>query len=403
MAEPEVTGPAPWQHGYDLEFLKQLAAPFKHALSPHCHGAFGVPKEREVAEALVSNEFVGDATVAALVSRMKVAGRQHDFTGRDVVTPAGDRVISKVGYLPGHEGELKDLIRTIMSVNSVATTGFFSTPVSALWLQIYEEDPVSVAAAKECGFTYMAGKVTAGGDVIGLYSAMAPRTPQVYPPEELACLGVVMDGYLSASHAETMLRELQAADEFWADHYSSYNKGKTWTAMALQGYDANDPTFIIKPAEMSKKWKAENEQRLTAIAAPTIIVDRFPLTMTIVDAIPGKKDRVRFMRLAPGGGELTRHADITDREAGVADGKIARIHLPLKTHPDVQFSSWGMRGNRATLTMPPLAMCYLDQRKPHAARNGSNVERIHLVIDVYSTPELRRAIAAAVAAGTICT
>ena len=396
--------PAPWQHGYTIEFLKELAAPFKHALSPHCHGAFGVPKEREVAEALVANEFVGDAKAAALVSRMKVAGRQHDFTGRDVVIPAGDIVISKLGYSPGHEAAIQPLVAKILSEHvPAASSGFFAAPAHAVWLQIYEEDPVSVSVARQCGFKYIAGKVTAGGDIIGLYAAMAERAPIAYQPEELACLGVIMPDYLSAGHAATMLKELQAADEFWADHYSSYNKGKTWTAMALQGYDPADPTFIIKPAEMSKKWKSENPQRMTAVAAPTVIVDRFPLTMTIVDAIPGKKDRVRFMRLAPGGGELTRHADITDREAGVADGKIARIHLPLKTHSDVQFSSWGMRGNRATLTMPQLAMCYLDQRKPHAARNGSDTERIHLVIDVYSTPELRRHIAAAVAAGTICT
>lgn len=39
------------------------------------------------------------------------------------------------------------------------------------------------------------------------------------------------------------------------------------------------------------------------------------------------------------------------------------------------------------------SLVYLDQRKPHAVRNDGAAERIHLVIDTVSTPELRQQIA----------
>jgi hypothetical protein len=43
--------------------------------------------------------------------------------------------------------------------------------------------------------------------------------------------------------------------------------------------------------------------------------------------------------------------------------------------------------------LPERALCYLDTRKPHAVINPGAADRIHLVIDTYAGPELRRMIA----------
>jgi hypothetical protein len=90
-----------------------------------------------------------------------------------------------------------------------------------------------------------------------------------------------------------------------------------------------------------------------------------------------------------GGGALSRHADITDRSAGIADGRIARIHVPIITNPAVVFRSIDLDGGVIEHHMPEGEATYLDVRKPHAATNGGTTDRVHLVIDVASSPALR--------------
>ena len=40
------------------------------------------------------------------------------------------------------------------------------------------------------------------------------------------------------------------------------------------------------------------------------------------------------MNLAPGGGELERHTDQVDPDAGVNDAKLMRFHFPIVTNTD---------------------------------------------------------------------
>ena len=71
----------------------------------------------------------------------------------------------------------------------------------------------------------------------------------------------------------------------------------------------------------------------------TKAAEHFPATLAACAQLaePEGCDRIRFMRLRAKGGELARHADITDREAGTADGMIARFHIPIVTSPAVRF------------------------------------------------------------------
>lgn len=85
---------------------------------------------------------------------------------------------------------------------------------------------------------------------------------------------------------------------------------------------------------------------------------------------------------------MTRHADITDLEAGTDPRKVLRIHIPLRTNPGVRFRSWGLDGQAVERHMDVGELWYLDTRKPHTAINGGETERIHLVVDTYSTPEI---------------
>src|SRR2546429_8288233 len=96
---------------------------------------------------------------------------------------------------------------------------------------------------------------------------------------------------------------------------------------------------------MSAQWKREHPvecQRYTVQDTP--LRGELPELEPLLAPILGLSlnvQRIRLMRLAPGGGELTRHADITDREAGVAVGNVTPPHPPLVTNPAVQLPRWG--------------------------------------------------------------
>ena len=160
----------------------------------------------------------------------------------------------------------------------------------------------------------------------------------------------------------------------------------------MRGY-ADDPAKVERPDEMSKAWKLAHADRLKDRPRDTYLAKECPVLMSIAAMVPGTKDRVRLMRLKAGDGELARHADVTLKSAGVADGKIARLHVPLTTNPEVVFTQWDHRGRIFEKHFPVGCLFCLDQRKPHRAVNGGASERTHLVIAVESGPELRSWIA----------
>ena len=95
------------------------------------------------------------------------------------------------------------------------------------------------------------------------------------------------------------------------------------------------------------------------------------------------------MKLKPGGGELERHTDQVDPDVGIQDGKLMRIHIPIKTNPNVEFTSWSTTGSKVIVNMEEGHCCALDIRKPHMAINNGNDWRTHLVIDVVANEQVR--------------
>jgi hypothetical protein len=92
------------------------------------------------------------------------------------------------------------------------------------------------------------------------------------------------------------------------------------------------------------------------------------------------------------GGSIKRHSDVIDREAGTTENKILRIHVPIFTNPLVRFTSWDRFGRQKTTHMKESEVWYLDTRKPHQVENNGNMDRLHLVMDVVSCPELLSAL-----------
>jgi hypothetical protein len=399
-----------WQHEIPIEELRRLAAPFKASNAAHVFGAFGLVKERDVAAALAEQRcsWINAGAAAAVVAFSRVlksASHATDFRGEPIVIPAGDLLVGDLGWALPPEDLAAPVAKLLDALWSRS-----GAPVQ--WVEWFAEDVPLREALRDLGFVILARKVMAGSEIkhVGCRAhdgaELAARARRCCPatlPHDLLTLGVLRPEALAVEAHETILGELHAfeaaaAGAAWLQHYSSYNKRESWTAFALRGFDAADPGFIIKPGEMSKKWKAEHPQRLHARAAWTIAASAFPRTLAILRLLLGERtpERARFMKLAPGGGELTRHADITDREAGTRDGALVRLHFPLITHEAVRFSAWNLSGERLDRYLPPRALCYLDQRKPHTVVNGSPIERVHLVCDVPSDAALRGILSAAV-------
>jgi hypothetical protein len=386
-----------WTRGFDLAFLKEVAGVYRQHFKPHCHGAFGLPKEKEAADAMAEKELAwvrsspGGPLAAVAIARLASRPQPHeDFCGRRATMQKGDLFIRSIA------GEPRALERLLYALLEKHGRG------RPAWVEAHVEIPETVAALEEAGFERVMTKVAAASDLKGLWlraPAGFSRRPEELEPADAPGVKVLVEDFLGDNALAAILGELEAYEaskaEAFAQHYSGYNKRQSWTAFALQGFSYAEPEFIIKPAEMSKNWKAENAARLEEPCGPTTAHASFPETLSILGRIPVEGfQRIRFMRLAGGGGELTRHADITDPDAGTANGKLARLHIPIRTNPGCLFRSWQLDGQEVRLHMPERSLSYIDTRKPHAVINPAEVERTHLVVDAWSGPELRELLAA---------
>lgn len=366
-----------------MGFLKRMAALFKADHGPHCYGAFGLMKELDIAEARAAGHLIwtkeGDA--CAIFRKAKSRSAIEDFAGNAAHVLPGDLAI-KAAAGPG----LDRLLPALMKRAEAPT----------VWLEGFVENPAFVKLAADLGFVQVMTKIAASSDLKGVWhiGEATKRLPPPLPPCDQPSRVILDPDFISDDERAAILGEADAAAELWAQHYSTYNKRHSWMAFALQGFDPADPTFIIKPVEMSKKWKEENPGRLTATCAPTIAAERFPVAMAVAARVPGPKERIRLMRLSSAGGELARHADITDPDAGTKDGHLSRIHIPLRSDPKCLFFTWDLDGTKHETHFPERAACYLDTRKPHAVRNPANVDRVHLVMDTFGSEQLRSRIAA---------
>jgi len=148
---------------------------------------------------------------------------------------------------------------------------------------------------------------------------------------------------------------------WWHAHLGPYHNGG-WEAISLwaPGGDYRNQTSRGGPF------------------AATEALTRSPQLQRAIDAVPGVKNRVRLMRLRPGG-EILRHSDpLTE-----IDPALLRLHVPITTNPAVDF-----RVDDRRVTMSAGETWHVDVRFPHQVRNNGADPRVHLVLDVRSSPQL---------------
>ena len=170
---------------------------------------------------------------------------------------------------------------------------------------------------------------------------------------------------------------------------TKYTKGNDWTAISLYGYGSKI-TDILKPGVLKSSVSVDEQLQWTSLHEATPLNPVFK----ILENLPCKYERVRFMKLEAGK-VIGKHSDKIDKDLGFDDGQIVRIHVPIRTNDDVVFSLF--ESPRAKVAheynLKTGHYYYMDVTKPHAVRNMSEVDRIHLVVDCYANDSLRTLIA----------
>lgn len=368
----------PWQRGIPLAYLKRVRECFRQFDEGHCFGAFAPFKENSIADYAAGDQLLvledGGAVVAA-AAVVRVAGKKtiNGFAGPLGSPVVGAVQVKRMACLPGCEGLLAELVAAYAGEDE-------------LWLEGWVESGQVLEVCELLGAARVGSKVMAASEIVGVFA----RDPAVVYPQDPHEDITLQKTRLTVKPQTIASAVAEIADSgvAFSQHYSGYNRGASWSALALRGFGGR-ADFIIKPEEMSRKWKAEHPDEMGWECGETLLWDALPTVVRIADAVPGEKERVRLMRLAPGGGELLRHADVTDPDAGIAEGRLLRIHVPLVTNPQVEFTQWLLSGEKKTVHMAAGEVWYLDTRKPHTAVNNGSTERIHLVLDVKSNAKLR--------------
>lgn len=382
----------PWQKGYPLEDLLEIENFYsrynQYSLSP-----FSEVKKHRIADALSKDTHKvfkdENRQVYARMDLKLVKSRSPINMYRDVIIgykEKGDKVITNLAWKDGCQEKLvEDLTKIDGDV----------------WLFVWNEDIVARGIAIASGFRRIGTKITSHAEMYAVFfkdkeetNSLWPMTsrnhPEISPLEICGLKKTIIPKkdllplvYALRDQLSTIENDLE-----WTDHYSNYNKKHAWNALSLRGYSP-DIGFITKPEEMSAKWKDEHknvEFRLQDTELRDILYRVEPL----LSYFPGIIHRVRLMGLAPGGGELMRHTDQVDPDAGVTDGKLMRFHFPLYTNDKVKFSTWRLNdGLQKTIHMGYGECWYIDVRKPHRAVNNGNSNRIHLVVDVEANFNVR--------------
>jgi len=351
-----------WQKGYELDTLVDWTNKFE-SYNKYCFSPFTKAKKNGMASALdkgLLHEHQGvvyEVRTAKAKSKIKMFGAGPEIA--EVLQ--GEQVISKISYSENNNVE---------SITNVLNE--FKEPI---WCHIFEEDKTLKDSVINSGFRKIGTKVSTFSDIVGVYYKGEREFTPVPQTENINILKTKLE--FDHNVIDDLSQYLIDMNLEYTNHNSNYNKGKAWQALSLMGHET-DSTYVDKYLDGEHPIvKTDLYYKLESK------VDHF------LDKIPGKFDRVRFMTLKPGGGELARHTDQTDPTWGTTDGKMVRLHIPLKTNDKVIFTSWDNNGERHIHNMKKGECWFLDTRRPHTAINGGDDIRIHLVADVWANDDVR--------------
>ena len=381
-----------WQKGIELDELLKLEKTWKQ-YNERCLSPFLEMKKNKIANAIDQGqyEFGHEWAIQSRVQKAKSKINMYSAYKIPIATvEKGDRVVDRIAC--NQPDPLVEALR-------------FNEDT---FLFINEEHNIDRFVASWAGFRKLGIKINTFGDIQGVY--FKDRVEGAFGKREFPEKNMMHDaefkvltqadfqpvpwvgaeGLRFGWICEALKERLEIMDYEFTNHYSNYNKDKSWSAISLRGYSP-DWGMITKPEEMSKKWKEENKD-VEFKLQDTELRKMFPEVEDLLKMLPGKPHRIRFMNLSPGGGELERHTDQVDPDAGVQDGKLMRFHFPIVTNKDVIFNQWDWNAKPVEVNMKIGECWYIDVRKPHRAINGGTEMRTHLVVDIEANEKVRALI-----------
>lgn len=158
---------------------------------------------------------------------------------------------------------------------------------------------------------------------------------------------------------QNCLKQLSSDD--WIAHFVKQNYQGSWDVIALRG-----PKGETHPIRQAYSDPSQSEFEDTPILAKLNYLEN------VLGSFKCPKKSVRLMKLKSGS-KIHEH---TDLDLSLNDGTV-RIHIPIVTHPDVKFYL------ASSLVKMAAGECwYLNFTLPHSVCNDSQVDRVHLVLDM---------------------
>jgi len=156
-----------------------------------------------------------------------------------------------------------------------------------------------------------------------------------------------------------LLTEAEAiSSAAWVPHFNKRVHEGTWCGVTLRGPGGEAHRIYPDPTGQLP-------------VADTPLLAHCPAAAAALSTLRCPVLIARFLDLGPGSTIHPHHDEGLGYDAGTV-----RLHVPLSGGPDVTFQLDGV-----PVAMAPGDCWYLDFRRPHAAANGSDRRRIHLVLD----------------------
>lgn len=384
----------PWQRNIPMEVLKEIES-FYQFYNEYAFSRFTQMNKQTIANGLAEETlclerdrherimYAYDCYSPKVKTTIESLGNEVTYK------KPGDFVISNVAYQPGFNSSIysEELVLFLKELTMIKW--------APMLIYIWEEDHLLKSGLNDIGFTKLCTQFKSTAEVVGLYVNNAFRTTRTITEvptvdkQALTQLARCQPFLDAAIHIEKKLNDL---DLKFVNHYSNYNKDDAWSAISLRGFSDNI-LMVEKPTAMTGRHKVNYEGKSFTLQN-TWLYEKFKTELDMILSSLNNPDieRIRFMKLAPGGGELTRHSDQVDKDIGTDDGKIMRFHIPIITNPNVEFSAWNWEGQKQTENMKRGSLWCLDLRKPHTVINNGESDRIHLVIDVICNDKIRKLI-----------
>ncbi|MFC4990682.1 aspartyl/asparaginyl beta-hydroxylase domain-containing protein [Rubritalea tangerina] len=165
---------------------------------------------------------------------------------------------------------------------------------------------------------------------------------------------------------EGLVRDLESLEKLeWIEHFVRQNYEGEWDVLPLRG-----PKGAEHPVMMAYSDPGCRQFEDTPFLAEC------PYFREVLESFPFELHSVRLMALSAG----SRIKEHCDHDLSIEDGAV-RLHIPVRTDERVKFILNGER-----VMMREGECWYLRLSDPHSVENGSDIRRVHLVVDAPVTP-----------------